>query len=216
MNVQHNNKLIKKSRSSRVTQLLAMCITLCCLWAPLGQANPLGGQIPKIPAFLPMAHTVPQTQASPIDGEWVINTIGKRIRIQGGRAYAVDSWLHMFVLEIKPLMVVIKDIQRVGPGQYRGADLPLVGEWNAQLGSDGTLTVSVASILGPVKYALMPVTQDDPRAFADEKSGNYNADSGRNGEDSDKNEEDSESDNEDEEYEEESDDEDNYDDEEEW
>lgn len=215
MNVQHNNKLIKKSRSSRVTQLLAMCITLCFLWAPLGQANPLGGQVPQIPAFLPMSYTVPQTQASPIDGEWVINTIGKRIRIQGGRAFAVDSWLHMFVLKVEPMMVVIKDITRIGPGQYRGEDLPLVGKWNAQLNPDGTLTVNVASILGPVKYALMPLSQDDPQAFADEKSGNYSSTPGGAEEGSDEDEgstEDTDGDSE-EEFEEENDDDS---DEEEW
>ena len=69
------------------------------------------GQIPQIPAFLPMMTAVPVTQAQPIDGIWTISSLGKRIRIEGGRAYAVDPWVHMFVLKIQPGMVVIKDIQ---------------------------------------------------------------------------------------------------------
>ena len=66
-------------------------------------------EIPQIPAFLPMMTDVPSTQPLSIDGEWMINTIKKRIRIDSGRAYAVDSWNPLFVLKIDPMMVVIKE-----------------------------------------------------------------------------------------------------------
>lgn len=148
----------------------AISLIACCLWAlPATAQQPM----PEIPAFLPMAHTVPQGEVSPIDGEWVITAIGKRIRIQAGRAYAIDPWLHLFVLKIQPMMVVIKDIRRVQPGQYTGQDLPLMGAWRASLGPDGTLSVSVQGAFGPVQYVLMPISQDDPQAFAQEKLGNY-------------------------------------------
>jgi hypothetical protein len=109
---------------------------------------------------------VQATQALPIDGEWIISTIKKRIRIDGGRAYAVDPWLHMFVLKIEPLMVVIQDIERTGSGEYTGKDLPLLGEWKAQLQANGQLKVDVAGAFGPVTYQLIPVNVDDREAFA--------------------------------------------------
>lgn len=127
--------------------------------------------VPQIPAFLPMAHTVPQSQTTPIDGEWVITSIGKRIRIQAGRAYAIDSWAHLFVLKINPMMVVIKDITRTGPGEYSGQDLPLMGAWQARLATDGNLNVTVRTALGPIRYALMPVRADDQAAFENERRG---------------------------------------------
>lgn len=133
-----------------------------------------GGQIPQIPAFLPYSTDVAMSERYPIDGEWVVNTIRKRIRIEAGRAYAIDSWLHLFVLKVEPLMVVIQDIQRTGPGQYSGYDLPLMGAWNATLMPDGTLNVTVQGTLGPVSYKLIPMRQDNPELFAQEKAGQYN------------------------------------------
>jgi len=113
-----------------------------------------------IPAFLPMANSIPVTGASEIDGEWRINTIGKRIRIEQGRAYAVDDWLHLGVLHVQPNMVVIRNITPDGMGGYTGEDLPLMGKWQATLASDGALNVTVAGALGPVSYRLLPVAVD--------------------------------------------------------
>ena len=128
-------------------------------------------EMPKIPAFLPMMTEVPATSAMPIDGEWMVSANRKRIRIEGGRAYAVDPWVHLFVLNIEPMMVVISDIRRVGPGQYRGKDLPLMGEFSATLTPDGVMDITVAGMLGPVKYKLMPVSINDQNWFAQEKQG---------------------------------------------
>ncbi len=154
---------------SRRHRVVAACLAAGCLLALPAQAQQ---PAPEVPAFLPMAHTVPQGEVTPIDGEWVVTSIGKRIRIQAGRAYALDSWLHLFVLRIQPMMVVLKDIRRTQPGQYSGQDLPLMGAWNARLGPDGTLSVSVQGALGPAQYTLMPISQDNPQAFAQEKRGN--------------------------------------------
>jgi len=135
------------------------------------QANPMMGQIPQIPAFLPMASAVPMTVKTPIDGEWVIDIIGKRIRIEAGRAYAVDPWLHAFVLKIQPGMVVVKDMRRVANGQYEANDLPLMGRWVARLNPSGMLNVNVAGVLGPVNFNLQPIRLDNPTAFEAEKMG---------------------------------------------
>lgn len=163
-----------KPGSAVLTAMATYCLLMFSVWGMPAQANPLGGgQIPQIPAFLPSMTDVPATEKLPIDGEWVVDTIRKRIRIEGGRAYAVDSWLHLFVLKVEPLMVVIQDIKRAGPGQYTGQDLPLMGAWTAQIQPNGSLKVTVAGALGPASYNLVPVKVDNQQVFDLEKSGQY-------------------------------------------
>ena len=70
----------------------------------------------QVDAVLPYRDAVPESDARPIDGVWTVSTLGKRIRISKGRAWAVDSWLHLFVLHVKPDMVVMRDVQRLGVG----------------------------------------------------------------------------------------------------
>lgn len=132
--------------------------------------------IPQIPAFLPMAHTVPTGAKAPIDGEWMINSIGKRVRIEGGRAYALDPWVHLFVLQVKPMMVVITDIASADGRNYAGKDLPLMGAWNATLDASGTMDVTVQTMVGPARYKMMPVRMDDQSAFDRAKSGKTSRD----------------------------------------
>jgi len=112
----------------------------------------------QIPAFLPMANNVPVSQASDIDGVWRISSIGKNIRIEGGRAYAIDSWLHLLTLRIQPGMVVISNISSDGMGGYHGDDLPLMGKWQAKPAANGALNVFVAGALGPANYQLLPIS----------------------------------------------------------
>jgi hypothetical protein len=125
-------------------------------------------QIPQIPAFLPTVDQVAATQPMPLDGTWLINTIRKKIRIEAGRAYAVDGWTHMFVLNIQPGMVVIKNIVPTGPGTYQAEDLPLLGTWTARVQRDRSLSVSVSTALVPVTYRLIPIQIDNPQWYAQE------------------------------------------------
>lgn len=164
-----------KNRAALPSVLFVMVASIFLLAASVSrvQANPLGGQIPQIPAFLPLSTDVPMTEKLPIDGEWMVSTIRKRIRIEGGRAYALDPWLHLFVLKIEPLMVVLQDFKRTGPGQYTAYDLPLMGNLTAAMQPDGSLKVSVAGTLGPASYSLIPVRMDDQYGFDQEKSGQY-------------------------------------------
>ena len=166
----------KKSLAMRIRTVLALCATVFCLSLPLAQANPMGGQIPQIPAFLPMLPDVPMTKKLPIDGEWMISSNRKRIRIEGGRAYAVDPWVHLFVLKIEPLMVVSKDWRREGKGKYTGEDLPLMGRFTATLQPNGYLSVNVAGALGPVQFNLIPIRADSQRRFDREKGGSSRSD----------------------------------------
>lgn len=124
--------------------------------------------IPQIPAFLPTVDNVAATKPMPLDGTWLITSIGKKIRIESGRAYAVDGWLHLFTLKIQPGMVVIKNISPTSAGQYTGEDLPLLGKWDAKVQPNRNLAVNVAGTLGPVNYTLVPVQLDKPDWYAQE------------------------------------------------
>lgn len=128
--------------------------------------------IPKIPAFLPLSHTVtPTPDAMALDGTWNITAANKRIRIDRGRAFAVDSWLHLFVLQVQPNMVVIKDIVKTGPGEYSANDLPLLGTAVMKANRSGNLDVTVQTFLGPIKYVLAPVQLDDRDWFERDRDG---------------------------------------------
>lgn len=130
---------------------------------PVGAATVPGvGTVPEIPAFLPLYSAVPGTEPMPIDGTWTISSIGKTLRIERGRAWAVDPWLHLFVLKIQPGMVVIQDIRPAAPGSWSGQDLPLVGTWSATLTRDRFLDVQVQGVLGPARYQLLPLRLDRP------------------------------------------------------
>jgi len=124
--------------------------------------------IPQIPAFLPTVDNVAATKPMPLDGTWLITSIGKKVRIESGRAYAVDGWLHLFTLKIQPGMVVIKNIAPTAAGQYSGDDLPLLGKWNAKVQANRSLAVTVAGTLGPVNYTMTPVQLDKPDWYAQE------------------------------------------------
>ncbi|MEX2617560.1 MAG: hypothetical protein WD767_15840 [Alphaproteobacteria bacterium] len=121
----------------------------------LGGAASSAG-VPQIPAFLPDKYSVPETDPLPIDGVWMVSTIGKRIRIENGRAYAVDPWLHLFVLKVQPDMVVLQNVRRTASaGQFVADDLPLQGPASFQLKPDGNIKVTVQGMLGPVGYDLI-------------------------------------------------------------
>lgn len=118
-------------------------------------------------ALLPMEQQVAASNSTEIDGVWKVSSIDKRIRIDRGRAYAVDSWLHLGILKVQPGMVVIKDIQADGYDGFAGYDLPLMGNWQATRESDQVLNVTVAGSLGPVSYQLLAVESGYPEDGGD-------------------------------------------------
>lgn len=121
--------------------------------------------VAQMPALLPSQYDVPETEPLPIDGVWTISLIGKRIHIERGRAFAVDPWLHLFVLQVQPGMVVLRNFQRTGAGRYTADDLPLLGPATFELQPDGSIRVRVNGALGPVDYVLTRQSADDPASF---------------------------------------------------
>ncbi len=145
--------------------LLAGSVAMPALGQDLAETLTDMAGVPEIPAFLPDRYSEAATTPLPIDGLWRINTIRKKVRIEAGRVYAVDGWLHLFVLRIKPDMVVMRNVERTGVGEYRADDLPLMGPATLRLGADGNLNVSVQSTFGPVQYKLQRLEPQYPEAF---------------------------------------------------
>ena len=142
---------------------LLLVAAFVCLAMPVTAAA-------QSPAALPMKSSVPAAQASAIDGVWTISTLGKRIRIEGGRAYAMDPWTHALFWQIQPDMVVLTNFRRLEPGAWLADDLPLTGPARMKLASDGNIDVSVKGALVKVKYRLIKQTVDDQGWFAQELS----------------------------------------------
>ncbi len=132
----------------------------------MGEMAAAAAGVPVMDAFLPYKQTVPAIQAQPIDGVWTISTIAKRIRIEGGRAYALDPWLHGLSLRVRPDMVVTQNIRPTGPGTFEAEDLPLSGPSVMQVQTGGVLAVNVKGMLGPASFVLRPVELNDPNAYA--------------------------------------------------
>jgi hypothetical protein len=157
-----------------MTLILRRCICFAILGGLFASilAMPAAAQLIKpstgalqIDAFLPNNVDVEEGEPSAIDGVWKISTLDKRIRIERGRAFSVDSWLHMFILKVYPDMVVMQNFQKTDAGRYTADDLPLLGPATFELGADGDISVSVKSVLGPISYRLIKREVDDPVAF---------------------------------------------------
>ncbi len=118
----------------------------------------------QIPGLLPKADQVAVTQPMPIDGVWQIRELGKHIIVEAGRAYALESWIHAFVFEVQPDMVVLRNFQQTAPNVYVADDLPLMAKANMVVQEDGSITASVASLV-PVTYHLDPVELFYPQHF---------------------------------------------------
>ena len=153
-------------------RLCATLVALCWL-APASAQDMIetaldAAGVPKVAAFLPDQFDVARTAPLPIDGVWRVNTINKKIRIEQGRAYALDPWRHLFVLQVSPGMVVLQDFRRTGAGVYMAEDLPLLGPATLTLNRDGHLDVSVQGKLGPARYQLIRLDAQYPEALSHE------------------------------------------------
>ena len=133
---------------------------IACLGAALMAGTALVPAEPasaQIPALLPDKDAVAQAEAMDIDGDWRVNTINKVIRIERGRAYAVEGWTHAFVLRVRPDMVTIRNIRQIDAETYVGDDLPMMGQVTMQVVSPDRIEASVPGLFGPARYVLTRV-----------------------------------------------------------
>ena len=160
-----------KTLWQKLTYVVLTMVTVIHLGGCAMAAGDLGAMaasaagVPQMNAFLPNKNSVPAMQPSSIDGIWTISSIGKKIRIEGGRAYAIDGWLHAFTLKVQPDMVVSKNIQASGRGQFVADDLPLMAKANYEIQSNAQINVVASTLMGPARWALIPVSLDNPRRY---------------------------------------------------
>lgn len=118
-----------------------------------------------MPSQLPTTAEVQQSDPLVIDGVWINSINKKRIRISNGRAYAVDGFVTITMVEIKPDEVLIQNLRQESAGEFVGYDLGLKGRWVGLLEPDGTLAVTISTSIGPIRYDLHRQWVDDPEAF---------------------------------------------------
>lgn len=128
-----------------------------CMAATTGTAGEMLAQsagIPQMAAFLPAEADVPPGAATEVDGIWKINEIGKRVRIDRGRAIVVDGWLHALTLKVQPNMVVAKDFHSTGPRSFEAYDLPNMGKATYTWDGASAMQVQIAGVAGPINLTL--------------------------------------------------------------
>ncbi|MHA7819012.1 MAG: caspase family protein [Erythrobacter sp.] len=119
-------------------------------------------------AALPDRYAVDLGVPLPIDGVWRISTNNKRLRIERGRAFAVDGWNHILLFRVEPEQVTTTGLRRESPGVYLGRDILLNGETRLTLRADGNIDVWVGTFPFPVEFVLIREALDDPDALAGE------------------------------------------------
>ena len=127
----------------------------------------LQGCAPKT-ATLPKLDATPAKAALPYDGTWLIAGVNKKIRIDSGRAFALDSWNHWGSI-IEPEMVLLTSMRVTEPGVIKASDLSYsASPWEGRLSEDGNLAVTIQSKPWPVTYSLVPLDLDYPEAVQQE------------------------------------------------
>ena len=121
-------------------------------------------------AALPNRYAVDLADKLPIDGIWRISTNDKRLRIERGRAFAVDGWNHALLFKVKPDQVTMTNMREVQPGRYQGRDILLNGDAQLTLREDGDLDVKVSLFPFPAKFVLYREGLDDPAALPPRKA----------------------------------------------
>lgn len=139
------------------------------LSVPADAATPT---IPEIPGLLPSLQDVPVSEPLPIDGIWTIRELGKRIAIDKGRGWAVDSWLHAFVFRIMPNQVVLRNFQAMPDGTFTADDLPLMSRVRFTPQPDGSLTAQTQGLI-PVTYHLDPAGPNYGGGYGGGYGGDY-------------------------------------------
>jgi len=130
-----------------------------------GEINSETPWIISLGAALPDRYAVDLGAPTPIDGVWRISTNDRRLRIERGRAFAVDGWNHAVLFRVEPEQVTMVDIRREEPGVYLGRDILLNGDARMSLRADGNLDVRVGTFPFPISFVLIREAIDDPRAL---------------------------------------------------
>lgn len=126
-----------------------------------GEINSEKPWIISLGAALPGRYAVDLAQPLPIDGIWRISTNDKRLRIERGRAFAVDGWNHALLFRVEPDQVTMVNMREGEAGVYLGRDILLNGDARMTVRADGNLDVKVATFPFPIEFVLIRVALDD-------------------------------------------------------
>ncbi len=144
--------------------------------AQLLDPNAMGGDIDSekpwiisLGAALPNRYAIDLGAPLAIDGIWRISTNNKRLRIERGRAFAVDGWNHLLLVRVEPDQVTMVNIRPSEQGSdragvYLGRDILLNGDAEMRLRPDGNLDVTVGTFPFPAKFVLIREGLDNPDA----------------------------------------------------
>ncbi|MEP3227514.1 MAG: caspase family protein [Parasphingorhabdus sp.] len=119
-------------------------------------------------AGLPYRDMVAPGKPMAIDGVWTISTLNKRLKIEKGRAYALDGWIHAQFWQIVSNMVVHRDIKRIGTGRYVGRDLSLNVKSRFNLLPDGNIKVRLSTFPFATHFVLLKESLDQSAAMDSE------------------------------------------------
>ncbi|WP_298302108.1 caspase family protein [uncultured Erythrobacter sp.] len=133
-----------------------------------GELNSDKPWIISLGAALPGRYAIDLGAPLPIDGVWRISTNDKRLRIERGRAFAVDGWNHALLFRVEPEQVTMTDMRREAAGSYLGRDILLNGDAQLTLRADGNLGVKVSTFPFPVEFVLIREALDDPATLEEE------------------------------------------------
>ena len=130
-----------------------------------GELRPSPRGLVSITAALPGRDSVRAGNALPFDGIWRIASIDKRIRFEGGRAFAVDAWNHLLVFRVQPEQVVLRDLVQTAPGEWSGRDILLQVDARMTLRENGDMDLRLATFPFPTTLLLERQALDDPEAL---------------------------------------------------
>ncbi|MEM7702149.1 MAG: caspase family protein [Pseudomonadota bacterium] len=133
--------------------------------ATKGELNSDKPWIISLGAALPNRYAVDLGEPLAIDGVWRLSTNGKRMRIERGRAFAVDGWNFGLVFKVKPEQVTMVNLRESEPGVYEGRDILLNGDSQLTLRADGNLDVRIGTFPFPTKFVMIREGLDDPDAL---------------------------------------------------
>lgn len=142
----------------------SLIAAVSALTAMLLSAAPAAAQIPQIPAALPYADSLDDTEPLPFDGTWRIAENNRKYRVQGGAFIADQDYVDLFVFKVMADMVVAAQFEPNDEGGYTGTDVGFKIPWTVQPTTRG-LRITVHSILGPLVLNARPLEIDDRAAY---------------------------------------------------
>lgn len=110
----------------------------------------------QIRALLPSVGDVEPSAPLPIDGMWIIREIDKRIVIENGYAYAVDSWVHALAFRIMPDQIIMRNMHELPGGTYVADNLPMMSRMLLVPTDSGTILATTQGA-NPVTFHFDPV-----------------------------------------------------------